>query len=38
MLSPPHNMDILQAPGKAKKLGGSDIGALERLVAGLNRK
>jgi hypothetical protein len=38
MLSPPHKMDILQAPGKTKKLGGSDIGALKRLLAGLDRK
>ena len=38
MLSPPHRTDILQAPGKTKQLGASDIGALERLIAGLERK
>ncbi len=38
VLSPPHKMDILQAPGKTKTLVGSDIGALELLLAGLDRK
>jgi hypothetical protein len=36
--SPPHKMDILQAPGKIKELGGSGIAVLDRLVAGLDRK
>ena len=38
MFSPPHKMDILQAPGKTKKLGGRGIAALERLTAGVDRK
>jgi hypothetical protein len=38
MFSSPHKMDILQAPGKTKEFGGSGIAALERLVAGLDRK
>jgi len=38
MFAPAHKMDILQAPGKIKELGGSGIAALERLVAGLDRE